>query len=221
MAMPDQTGTVVVLDLDDTLYKEADYHASGLAAVCLWLGTLYGKSCQVALKNLEDSGETDLLAGLCRLAGLPLSVKESLLWVYRLHEPKIELAASTKGVLNHLQGKHRVAILTDGRSVSQRLKLKALGLSQLPAYISEDHGADKPSPLRFELIMRDMPAAGYVYVGDNPKKDFVAPNSLGWLTIGLRDDGRNIHKQNLSNLVQEQLPSFWIDSLEELLTNLC
>ncbi len=69
--------------------------------------------------------------------------------------------------------------------------------------------------------MRDMPAAEYVYVGDNPKKDFIAPNSLGWLTIGLRDDGRNIHKQDLSNLDPEQLPSLWIESLEELLTHVC
>ena len=219
--MSDLKETVVVLDLDDTLYKEADYRASGLAAVCARLETLFGKSFRVVLNNLQDSGESDLLAGLCRVAGLPLSVKDSLLWVYRLHEPRIQLSTSTQAVVTRLQEKCRVAILTDGRSISQRMKLKALGISHLPAYISEDYASDKPSPLRFELIMRDMPAQAYYYVGDNPRKDFIAPNTLDWVSIGLRDDGRNIHKQDLTGLAAEQLPSHWVDSLEEILTHIC
>jgi putative hydrolase of the HAD superfamily len=221
MALPEPKDTVVVLDLDDTLYKEVDYHASGLVAVSRWIESLYGISVTAGLRELQESGEPDLLAGLCRLAGLPLSVKESLLWAYRLHQPDISLTSQTADLLKNLESKYPVAILTDGRSISQRLKLKALGLSHLPVYISEEHGADKPSPLRFELIMREMPAAHYVYVGDNPKKDFLAPNALGWTTIGLRDDGRNIHRQDLSKLLPNQLPSRWIDSLDEILTSIC
>ncbi len=35
-----------------------------------------------------------------------------------------------------------------------------------------------------------MPHAECVYVADNPAKDFVAPNQLGWLTIRIvRPDG--------------------------------
>ncbi len=222
MAQPNTKGTVVVvLDLDDTLYKEADYHASGLAEVCRRIESLYGISVIARLDELRESGETDLLAGLCRLAGLPLSVKESLLWVYRLHQPSISLTAQVSDFLENLEGRYQVAVLTDGRSISQRLKLKALELGHLPVYISEEHGADKPSPIRFELIMREMPAARYFYIGDNPKKDFVAPNGLGWTTVCLRDDGRNIHRQDLTKLSPNQLPSHWIDSLDEFLILVC
>lgn len=221
MATTDWLGTVVVLDLDDTLYKEAEYHASGLAEVCRWIEHVYGKSLELDIDALQDTGEPDLLGCLCRIAGLPLSVKESLLWVYRLHEPDIRLAPFVLDLLERLQAKCRLAILTDGRSVSQRQKIKALGLSHFPAYISEEYGAEKPSPLRFELIMCDMPASRYLYVGDNPKKDFLAPNALGWATLGLRDDGRNIHSQRLAVLQPEQLPQVWIDSLDEILNYLC
>lgn len=221
MAQLEAKSTVVVLDLDDTLYKEADYHASGLVEVCRWIEVLYGISITAGLNELRESGETDLLAGLCRLAGLPLSVKESLLWVYRLHQPTIRLTEQVSDFLENLKNKYQVAILTDGRSISQRLKLKALGLSHLPAYISEEHGADKPSPVRFELIMREMPATRYFYVGDNLKKDFIAPNGLGWTTVCLRNDGRNIHRQDVTGLHLNQLPSFWVDTLDELLTFVC
>ena len=221
MAQREAKGTVVVLDLDDTLYKEADYHASGLADVCRWINALYNISVTEKLDKLRESGEKDLLAGLCRLIGLPLSVKESLLWVYRLHQPAINLSATTSEFLKHLESNHQVAILTDGRSISQRLKLKSLGLSHLPVYISEEHGSDKPSPVRFELIMREMPAELYFYIVDNLNKDFIAPNNLGWKTVCLRDDGRNIHRQDLTKLSSNQHPSHWIDSLHEFFHLVC
>ena len=52
---------------------------------------------------------------------------------------------------------------------------------------------------------------------DNPQKDFIAPNRLGWATIGLLDSGSNIHGQKLDGLSDEQLPSVWIEKIEELL----
>lgn len=35
----------------------------------------------------------------------------------------------------------------------------------------------------------------FIYVGDNVKKDFITPNALGWKTICIKDDGRNIHSK--------------------------
>lgn len=218
---PETKGTVIVLDLDDTLYKEADYQASGLTEVCRWIEVLYGISVTAGLNELRESGENDLLAGLCLLAGLPLSVKESLLWIYRLHQPTISMTDQVSDFLKNLEARYQVAVLTDGRSISQRLKLKSLGLSHLPVYISEEHGAEKPSPIRFEMIMRDTPAARYFYIGDNPNKDFIAPNNLGWTTVCLRDDGRNIHRQDLTKISLNQLPGHWIDSLHEFLNLVC
>jgi putative hydrolase of the HAD superfamily len=33
------------------------------------------------------------------------------------------------------------------------------------------------------------PAAGYVYVADNPRKDFLAPRALGWRSARVRRPG--------------------------------
>jgi putative hydrolase of the HAD superfamily len=147
---------------------------------------------------------------------LPLSVKESLLWIYRLHQPKISLDKSTKASINKLQQVAKLVILTDGRSISQRQKIKSLELDHLPVYISEEYQSEHPDLLRFNLIMKDFPSKKYSYVGDNPRKDFIAPNKLNWNTIGLRGDGYNIHSQD-SYVTQDASPKFWINNLEELL----
>ena len=42
------------------------------------------------------------------------------------------------------------------------------------------------------LFRSEVGAEEYWYVGDNPAKDFVAPNSLGWKTIGVKVS-RRVH----------------------------
>lgn len=211
---------VVVLDLDDTLYKEADYRQSGLRAVCREIELLYGISLA---RDFEETiqGDGDVFEALCNRAGLPLTAKESLLWIYRLHMPDISLTKDVREVIRWLEERYPVIVLTDGRSVTQRKKILALGLQRLPVYISEEHGSVKPDSRRFERIMMDYPAGRYVYVADNPKKDFIAPNALRWKTIGLRGDRRNVHSQACEELDSEMLPDQWIDTLTELPDILC
>lgn len=210
---------VVVFDLDDTLYREADYQLSGFQAVCRCLEPLYGRSLRGEMERLLARGERDVLGALCRTLSLPDTVKQSLLWVYRLHQPDIKLSASVRAAVLEFERRCRgVAILTDGRSVTQRLKLRALGLEHLPAYISEEHGDEKPSPRRFERVMCDIPAANYMYIGDNPIKDFLAPNRLGWLSVGVRGGARNIHSQNVPELDVERQPRVWLESVESVLS---
>lgn len=216
MAQSEPLGMVVVFDLDDTLYKEIDYKNSGFNAVCTWIKTVYGFNLWSDLEKLIQLKTHDVLGGLCDAAGLHPSVKETLLWIYRLHQPLIQLSPGVEDFLNELETNCQAAILTDGRSVSQRLKIKSLGLSHLPVYISEDYGSEKPAPDRFKLIMREMPAMRYVYVGDNLEKDFLVPNDLGWTSICLRDNGKNIHKQVLGEEVNNHMPKFWINNFFEL-----
>jgi len=207
------TNTVVVFDLDDTLYPEADYVTSGIRHVCAQIHSLYGKDIYTDVNSaLEANPKVDWLAFACECAGLPNTARDSLLWNYRLHEPTIALPAGVKSTLRILGANATLAILSDGRSVTQRLKIKALGLSHLPVYISQDFGSEKPDSLRFKQIILDFPDRNYVYVGDNPSKDFVAPNSLGWLTIGLRGDGRNIHQVDTNDLEECYLPKLWVNS---------
>ena len=214
--------TFVVFDLDDTLYRENEYHESGLQAVSDLVLKIYGENPIRLLLDWKKAGVQDLLGRLCEELSLPLVVKESLLWEYRIHFPKISLRSGARQVLEQI-GNHAlgIAILTDGRSVTQRLKLQALGLDALPVFISEEWGDVKPSERRFVEISDQYPAAQYVYVGDNPIKDFVAPNRLGWTTVGLLDSGSNIHRQDIKELSDEYLPSLWVKTLEELLSSIC
>jgi putative hydrolase of the HAD superfamily len=210
--------TVVVFDLDDTLYPEADYVESGVRFVCAQIISLYGIDCYevIQAQRLQDP-KLDWLSLACELTGLKPSVKESLLWMYRLHLPDIKLSESCSASLQVIKSAAlAVAVLTDGRSVTQKLKLASLGLYDWPAYVSEDYGSAKPAPDRFQAIQKDFPANQYVYVADNVKKDFLGCKPLGWRGIGMRGSDRNIYSQSTQGIPDAALPDYWVNSLEEL-----
>ena len=216
----EENSIVVVFDLDDTLYFEKDYRESGYNAVIEYLVSLYSVTRVDLVKTAEAGG--DVLQALANLVGVP-SVKESLLWVYRLHKPNISLTQEAEHILKLLAERNvTTLILTDGRSVSQRMKLKSLGLENYPAFISDEFdGAVKPNLKRFKYIEESYPLSKFVYVGDNPKKDFIAPNKLGWLTIGLKSHPSFIHNHKEESHSKEFLPKFWVKDLYEVEKYLC
>jgi putative hydrolase of the HAD superfamily len=212
----------VVFDLDDTLYKENDYHTSGMHHVAELVKHTYGVDYDQEMRKWKLDGIKDIFSTLCEKLGVPSSVKDELVWAYRLHTPRITLHGRTKNILGLIEGKSAgIAILTDGRAITQRLKITALGLQDYPFYISAECNSEKPDPARFQMIQKNHPAKYYVYVGDNPKKDFKAPNELGWKTIGLRGNEENIHSQETNGLVEIYHPDVWISNLEELVDFLC
>jgi putative hydrolase of the HAD superfamily len=214
----DLSRTVVVFDLDDTLYPEADYVDSGVRYVCAQINFLCGIDCYEAIQaqRLHDS-KLDWLSLACELTGLKPSIKESLLWMYRLHLPDINLSENCSASLEKIKSAAlAVAILTDGRTVTQKFKLASLGLSHYPAYVSEYFGSAKPAPDRFQAIQKDFPAEKYVYVADNVQKDFLGCNPLGWIGIGMRGNDRNIYSQSTHNLPDSALPAYWVSSWDEL-----
>ena len=151
---------------------------------------------------------------------LPLQV-EDLLKMYRAHRPQITLDKDTRQVLDQLHQECVLGIITDGRSLTQRNKMEALGLGAYiehqNLHISEETGFDKPSLEPFRSLMKRYPDSDYYYIGDNPTKDFVAPNQLGWTTVCLLDDGRNIHPQVWSAKI-DYLPQKKVSSILELLS---
>lgn len=218
MAQIDLARTVVVFDLDDTIYAEADYVESGMRHVCGQIKTLYGYDLYSELYGaIQHDPKIDWLALACGLARLPSAVKDSLLWMYRLHEPDICLSSACKTTLQRVRSQAcAVAVLTDGRTVTQRLKLNALGLGDWPVYVSEEYGKPKPAPDRFKAIQEQYPGRHYVYVADNVKKDFLGCNPLGWVGVGMRGGHRNIHSQTTHNLPNAAFPKYWVNSWEEL-----
>lgn len=149
---------------------------------------------------------------------------EVLLNMYRFDVHELTLEEEVAKVLSALKAE-RVAlgIVSDGRQITQMNKIKALGLDRYfdedMIVISESFGSEKPCEDNYRYFMKKFPeCADFTYVGDNPAKDFLAPNTLGWKTVCLLDDGRNIHKQNFS-LPEEYLPKIKIHNISKLVAN--
>lgn len=213
--------TVFVFDLDDTLYSERSYELSGITAVWYKLSEINPEiskiiSLELLIKNREQWVELILQS---EPKNFTLS-RDLLLEIYRSHFPSIELYEDSTQLLSFLvENKAKLAIITDGRSLSQRQKLKALTIEHLfnPIQISEETGCPKPNSESYIAIESQYPGYQYLYIGDNPKKDFVTPNKLGWMTYGLKNRGNNVHPQ-LNNARQSiYMPQLWLNNLSELI----
>ncbi len=212
---------VWVFDLDDTLYPEREYQLSGYQYLASHLKALFKRDISQLIDMADREGK-DVLDEICLALSLPKYTKETLLWMYRLHVPKIHLKPKVKEVLDIIQSNYSIAIITDGRSISQRNKLLALGLENIETFVSEEWNEVKPGKLRFqEVERRYIDAKQYIYVGDNIKKDFVTPNRMGWITIGIKDTGYNIHPQNIRSVDPSFLPKIWVDSVSNIQDFLC
>ena len=202
-----QKSRVVVFDLDDTLYKEQDYLHSAYRDIAAQIESRYGlEGVFDQMLRWWQEGE-NVFQHLIDAYGLDMTV-DDLLTLYRSHVPAIRFDEETKHLLDYL---HRIAVIgliTDGRSLTQRHKIEALGLSaymdEEDILISEETGYEKPSEVPYRHFMARYPARTYCYIGDNPAKDFVAPDRLGWTSICLLDDGRNIHPQDFRHLTEGQ-----------------
>ena len=203
---------VIVFDLDDTLYKEVSFVESGFNAVARYLGNLsYADEMMSSWRRVKNAFE-QLLSN----HSLTSSVEE-LLTIYRTHVPTIELETSVVATLEALvENGEILGIITDGRYITQRNKIKALGLSRWIAddniIISEEFGSAKPDIRNYRFFMSKYPGKTYTCIGDNVAKDFVAPKSLGWQTICLKDNGQNIHVQDFG-IGKEYLPDIIVTNI--------
>lgn len=186
-----------VFDIDDTLYLERDYVHSGFEAVGRWAAKWL---------HIDDFAErcwSSFLAGrrrsifdevLSEFGKQPTTeLLSALVEVYRTHTPSIALAADASEALNAISRTASISVVSDGPVASQSRKVDALGLRSLaaPIVLTGVLGAEfrKPHPRAFEHVEQCRPASIYLYVADNPLKDFAAPKRLGWVTVRVRRPG--------------------------------
>ena len=222
---------VICFDLDDTLCKEIDYLRSAYREIAEYaaehcrgysdpVSVLAHKAYDVMLAAYQEGQNAfDVLNSFL---GLDLPIADYL-YIYRNHKPKIALCEDVDRTLDALKAEGvRIGLITDGRSVQQRNKIKALGLGRwmedADIVVSEEFGSEKPALANYEYFMKCyLECQDFTYVGDNPRKDFIAPNALGWITICLMDDGRNIHRQDFASTPDQALPKKKIKSLKDLI----
>jgi putative hydrolase of the HAD superfamily len=190
--------TTVIFDMDDTLYDEIDYCASGFRAVGGFLAGQYGVDAEEAFEALWSEfcsgNHNQTFNTALEKLNIPFETDDirNLVRVYREHAPDICLPSESKEILDLLSDKYPLALLTDGFLPAQELKVAALGIEKYFKHIvyTEKLGREfwKPNPKGFEIILEKLQTKPEttVYIADNAKKDFIGPNSLKMHTIQLK-----------------------------------
>lgn len=179
----------VIFDMDDTLYGEKEYVKSGYSKIAEVLPQVENAD-QKLWKLFEE--KKPAIDELLRIEGFDdPAVKEACLNAYRFQMPKIHLYPGVEEMLKSLRKKGiLLGLITDGRPEGQRAKIKALGLEAFfdQIIVTDEFGGSefrKPNPLAFQTMKERMNVeyAQMCYVGDNIKKDFIAPQQLGMRCI--------------------------------------
>jgi putative hydrolase of the HAD superfamily len=216
--------TCFVFDLDDTLYPERDHVCSGFKAVDSLVSERlgisgFGDAClQSFLRG--DRGRIFDAVLHSRFGLADAQLVEDLVRVYRSHAPHIDLYPDARRFLDRARRLALpMALITDGPRESQWAKIEALSLTDAfsPIVVTAElgDGKSKPHPAAFEQVQRTVaPARRFVYIADNPGKDFLAPNQLGWLSVRIvRADGLYAHAKEPTPLHAAQHS---VSSLDEV-----
>ena len=215
----------IVFDMDDTLYDEIDYYRSGFMVVSQTVSGDFGLAADIVFETLWqifDSGnhKTTFDAAAEKLSvAFDAAYIAKLVNVFRSHKPDIYLPSESRMVLENLKGRCKLGLITDGYLPAQELKVKALGLEKYFDCIlyTEKLGREfwKPSPAGFEKLLAELGVVANqcVYAGDNLKKDFLAPNQMGFKTIRIVRPKR-LHTGRAPS--QQALPHYEIDSIVKL-----
>lgn len=211
--------SVVVFDLDDTLYEEETFVRSGYRAVACYLSglpqiTVSAEEIYAMMLDLYSTGGRHrLFDRLLQMLQLSSGTRiRRCLSVYRLHDPEIHLPEVTKVCLERLKDRP-LYVVTDGNKIVQHNKLRALGLYAVMkrCYITHRYGIRhaKPSPYCFLDIAAKEKAkpSDIVYVGDNPRKDFVGIRPLGFRTIRVLTGSHRTLRMDQAHEADVTIPS--------------
>lgn len=208
--------TVIVFDLDDTIYNELDYLKSAYKTIAQYLEPKAWDLLYVSMFSRYRC-QLNVFDHLAKLYELD---PKTLIEIYRNHSPIaikpfdgiLEVMKSIKANNGH------IGLITDGRVKTQMNKLNSLGLTPYfdEIVISEAITSEKPALENYKIIEDKFPSKSYYYIADNFKKDFSTPNARAWTTIGLIDNGKNIHHKQFEFLEEDLIPRHLIFSFKDL-----
>jgi FMN phosphatase YigB (HAD superfamily) len=192
----------VVVDLDDTLYPQADYLASAAAAVGVAAGHagLDGAAVRAALRHElavgSDAGGTidRALLAVGVPAGELLALVPPLVAAFTRHTPpRLSLYPGAEEALRALVAAAPLACLTDGTPAIQAAKVAATGLAPLlPVVVVTDalggRAVRKPHPQGLLAVAAQLglPPERLLVIGDRPGKDVAVAAAVGARAIRVR-----------------------------------
>ena len=185
---------ILIFDLDDTLYDEAQFVDSGLAAVAAYGEAQWGWDADQSLAFLRtvlrEEGRGKVFDRWLQAHDAWSRTRvEASVRCYRHHRPQLALHDAAVRVIERYRSRVPLYLVTDGHKIVQRNKVDALGLWSVFKRVFITHrfsiAAAKPATLCFERIRAEERCAwsDMVYVGDNPAKDFVGLTPLGAHTV--------------------------------------
>jgi putative hydrolase of the HAD superfamily len=185
----------LVFDLDDTLYPERDYALGGFRAAADFATREWGvDDLAPEMTRLLDSGMLGQLFGEVLKSARPDATDadlQALVKAYGAHTPRLKLFPDAVDILAHYESAGAIGLITDGHAKTQMAKVAGLGIAErfrsiiYTGALGPDRMFHKPHPKAFEMMEQSIghPGDQFVYVGDNPSKDFAAPNDRGWITV--------------------------------------
>lgn len=184
---------VIIFDLDDTLISEKSFAFSAFREISIELSKVMGKSVNVIyeeLVSLYNESPSHIFNRILENNNICFEKNfvNDLIYIYRNHKPNIKLRDEVKELLINLKnaGFH-LGLITDGFKSTQRNKVISLELDKYieKIVITDELGDNrefwKPSEKPYTVI-KDYFNVEYnemIYIGDNIKKDFIAPIKLG------------------------------------------
>lgn len=192
---------VIVFDLDDTLYDEVEFVKSGFKEISKYLEN--DEYYDFMFNTFKREGSGQVFNHLIDKFNLDIPL-QNLIDIYRFHQPNIILPTESLELLKFSQS-YNTALISDGYYLMQENKFKALELDNYINYpiFTDFYHTKKPELKPFKMVMEKFKdETSFIYISDNPKKDFIAPNNLGWQSIRYKNP-IGIYKEYTSDATYE------------------
>ncbi|MBD5116773.1 MAG: HAD hydrolase-like protein [Ruminococcaceae bacterium] len=189
----------VIFDLDDTLYPQIEFDLGCLEEASRYISSLCGIHQSeifciltkiITEKGIEYRKIFDDLFIEIKFDGM-CHIKEILKY-YWSASPQISLFPNTDYILDCLKKKYLLAMITDGYVNVQKYKINKLSLNNYfdNIYFTDSYGIKnrKPSKYVFDIFLKEtkLSPKECVYIGNDPRKDFLPARSVGMHTIRIR-----------------------------------
>lgn len=197
---------IIVFDLDETLYNEKDFIIGGFKEVAKYLENNYGlnhqKTMFFMIEKLKLTRNKILDSLLIENKIYSSELRKKCISLYRYHKPNLAIYKDAKKFLKICKETPKY-VVTDGNKLVQKNKILSLNLDKYfkKCLITHQYGLkySKPSTYCFNKIcsFENVQPNDILYVGDNPKKDFVNIKKEGFKTVRLlRGENKNVSLEN-------------------------
>jgi putative hydrolase of the HAD superfamily len=190
----------VVFDLDDTLYDQHQYLQGAFGAVAAYLcgkfdleeDSILESLLEIAREKGSDSGKIidDFVASVGGDANYGQVIGQAVDAFVSFTPKELLPYRESREVLKWLKERRvKLGLLTDGRPRVQRAKIDALSIGGYfdAIVLSDECGRNKrkPDALPYQQALRGLGIGPdeCVFVGDNPRKDFIGARKLGIRTV--------------------------------------